>query len=114
MGHNRPMAELLSPQAQDIEALYREELEDMSYEPIDFEQICETLPRLLTKIHSAISDADRRFLLELKQGTQDWGKFSLPSVEQLPAIRWKMLNLGRMKPSRRKAAIEKLEKVLFG
>ncbi|MDY6791555.1 MAG: nucleotidyl transferase AbiEii/AbiGii toxin family protein [Thermodesulfobacteriota bacterium] len=114
MGHNRPMAELLSPQAQDIEALYREELEDMSYEPLKYEQIHETLPQLVTQIHSVMSDADRHFLLELKRGTQDWRKFALPEVEQLPAIRWKMLNLERMNPSKRKAALEKLEKALFG
>lgn len=114
MGHNRPMAELLSPQAQNIEALYREELEGMSYEPIDFEEVRDTLPRLVSQIHSAMSDADRHFLLELKQGIQDWRKFVLPEVEQLPSIRWKILNLERMKPSGRKVAVEKLEKVLFG
>ena len=32
MQHNRPMAELLSPKMQEIEVLYREELDGMSYE----------------------------------------------------------------------------------
>lgn len=114
MGHNRPMVELLSPQAQEMEALYHEELEGMSYESIDFEQIRQTLPRLVTQIHSVMSDSDRYFLIDLKRGIQDWRKFVLPEVEHLPSIRWKMLNLERMKPSTRKAALEKLEKVLFG
>jgi predicted nucleotidyltransferase component of viral defense system len=112
--HNRPMAELLSPQSQEIEDLYREELDGMSCEPIDFEKIRETLPRLVSKIHSAITDDDRQFLLDLKKGTQDWRKFALPDVEKLPAIRWKLLNLERMTPSKRKVALEKLERVLYG
>jgi predicted nucleotidyltransferase component of viral defense system len=113
MEHNRPMAELLSPQTQEIDALYREELDGMSYEPIDIEQIRETLPRLVSEIHSAMTDEDRQFLLNLKQGTQDWGKFALPDVERLPAIRWKLLNLERMTTSKRQAALKKLERVFY-
>ena len=114
MGHNRPMAELLTPQTQDIKDLYREELEGMSYDPIEFEQIRETLPRLVGRIQSAMSEADRHFLLDLKKGVQDWRKFSLPEIEKLPAIRWKVFNLKQMKESRRSEAVRKLEKVLFG
>ena len=114
MGHNRPMAELLAPQPQDMEPLYRAELEGMTYEPVSLEQLRETLPHLVRGIQAAMTDADRRFLLALKPGTQDWRNFSLPEVERLPAIQWKMLNLARMNPSKRRQAAAKLEKILFG
>jgi hypothetical protein len=55
---------------------------------------------------------DWQFLLALKQGTQDWRNFALPEVARLPAIQWKMLNLRRMNPARRRKAAVKLEKVL--
>ena len=71
------MAELLAPQPQDMEPLYRAELEGMTYEPLSLEQLRETLPHLGRGIHAAMTDADRRFLLALKQGTQDWRNFSL-------------------------------------
>ena len=112
MGHNRPIAELLAPQAQDIEPLYREEFEGMIYEPVGLERLRETLKQLVREIHNAITDEDRQFLLALKQGTQDWRNFSLPDVERLPAIQWKMLNLARMNPSKRRQAAAKLEKIL--
>lgn len=114
MGHNRPMVELLAPQVQDIETQYGVELEGMTFEPVDLEQLTETLPLLLRQIHSAITDSDRRFLLALKQGTQNWQDFVLPEVERLPAIQWKMLNLARMTPAKRRRAAEKLEALLFG
>ena len=114
MGHNRPMAELLAPQPQDMEPLYRAELEGMTYEPVGLEQLRETLEHLVREIHAAMTDADRRFLLALKQGIQDWQDFSLPEVERLPAIQWKMINLARMNPSKRRQAAAKLEKILFG
>ena len=114
MGHNRPMAELLAPRAQDIQPAFRAELEGMMNVPVSLQQLQETLPGLTHAINTAMSDADRQFLLALKQGTQDWADFAIPEVERLPAIQWKMLNLARMHIDKRRQAAGKLEKILFG
>jgi predicted nucleotidyltransferase component of viral defense system len=114
MGHNRPMAELLAPRVQDIQPQYRAELAGMVEEPVALDQLQETLPELVRAIHAAMTDRDRRFLLALKRGTHDWRDFVLPEVERLPSIQWKMLNLTRMQPAKRRQAAGKLEKVLFG
>ena len=114
MGHNRPMAELLEPTPQEIGPLYRAEFEDMTYEPISLERLQKTLKKMVCKIHDAITDADRNFLLALKQGSPNWQSFALPEAERLPAIQWKIMNLERMNPGKRKKAAAKLEKVLFG
>ncbi len=114
MGHNRPMAELLAPRAQDIHPAFMAELEGMMNVPVSLGQLQETLPRLIHAINTAMSDADRQFLLALKQGTQDWADFAIPEVERLPAIQWKMLNLARMNLDKRRQAAGKLEKILFG
>lgn len=84
----------------------------MIYEPVGLERLRETLQKLVREIHDAMTDADRHFLLALKQGVQNWQDFSLPEVERLPAIQWKMLNLTRMNPSKRRQAAAKLEKAL--
>jgi predicted nucleotidyltransferase component of viral defense system len=114
MGHNRPMSELLDPIPQKIGSLFRAEFEGMTYEPVSLEQLEKTFKNMVRKIHAAITDADRNFLLELKRGTPDWQTFALPEAERLPAVQWKILNLNRMKPGKRKKAAAKLEKVLFG
>ena len=113
MGHNRPMAELLAPQLRDMAALQRTELEGMTYEPVGIEQLEETLPLLIRELNATMTEADRRFLLALKKGTQNWQDFPLPEMERLPAIQWKMYNLACMSPSKRRQAVAKLEKILF-
>ena len=114
MGHNRPMAELLAPQVQDIASQYHAELAGMTRVPLAIEQLQETLPELVGLIHSVMNDEDRRFLLALKRGDQDWQDFALPEAARLPAVQWKLLNIRRMGKAKNDAAVEKLKKVLFG
>lgn len=114
IGHNRPMAELLAPQYQDISPLYRTEFEGIAFKPVDLERLKDTLPKLITQIHNALNDNDRRFLLDLKLGNEDWKKFPIPEVQMLPAIQWKMLNLARMNSDKRRKSAYKLGKILFG
>ena len=114
MSHNRSMAELLAPQLVDIEPLYRTEFDGMTFEPISLLDLEGTLSQLIQKIHGALTDTDRRFLVSFKKGEADWSVFPIPDVERLPAIQWKMLNLNRMDRTKRQKAIIKLEKVLQG
>ncbi|MBI5895164.1 MAG: nucleotidyl transferase AbiEii/AbiGii toxin family protein [Desulfobacterales bacterium] len=114
MGHNRPMAELLAPQVQDIAAQYQAELAGMVDVQVELDPLRKTLPELVRVIHTAMTEGDKRFLLALKRGDQDWGDFALPEVARLPAIQWKMFNLARMQPVKRRQAANKLETILFG
>lgn len=86
----------------------------MAYERLDIERVQETLPELVVQIHKALNDNDRLFLLDLKQGNADWKKFPLPEAQISPVVQWKLLNLERMAPDKRRKAAHKLEKVLFG
>lgn len=113
MGHNRPMAELLAPQTQDITPLYHAELTSMVDAPVALDQLQETMPELVRAIHTTMTDADKRFLLALKRGNQQWIDFAIPEAEHLPAIQWKLFNLGRMQPAKRRRAADKLEAILF-
>ena len=112
MSHNRPMAELLAPHLIDIEPLYRTEFNGMTFEPISMKDLEGTLSQLIQKIHGALTDPDRHFLVSFKKGEADWSTFPIPDVKRLPAIQWKMLNLNRMDRTKRQKAIIKLEKVL--
>lgn len=114
MSHNRPMAELLAPQQQNLSARYRLEFEGMTYTPVTVEQLDDTFKQLVLRVHGGMTDADRKFLLDLKRGNPRWDEFVLPEAKRLPAIQWKIANLAKMTPAKRKAAAEKLEKVLLG
>ena len=77
MSHNRPMAELLAPHLVDIEPLYRTEFDGMTFEPISLLDLKGTLSQLIQKIHGALTDPDRRFLVSFKKGEADTGRHFL-------------------------------------
>ncbi len=109
---DRPMHELLDPKHKDIRQAYENELSGMTREPFSLEDLIATREQLITILRTNLTDADRAFLLSMKAGEPDWGLMDLPNIEQLPALRWKLLNVQRMTPKKRAAARVKLEQVL--
>lgn len=65
-------------------------------------------------LHNSLTDKDRVFLLSFKEGAPDWTHLGLPHIEQLPSVRWKLLNLDRMNKNKRREAVGNLEAVLHG
>lgn len=114
LGHNRAMAELLTPNRKDIEAIYHAEFVGMTLEEVSIESLLETREAMIANIHRLLTEQDKQFLLAVKRGDADWHEFSLPEVERLPAIQWKLHNLSQMKADRRRGALAALEHALYG
>jgi hypothetical protein len=58
-------------------------------------------------------DADeKRFLVSLKRGEPEWDVLGIAHLRELPALQWKLQNIRRMEPGKRKAALDKLSKAL--
>lgn len=110
--HNRPMADLLAPKAKRVDEAYVAEFEGMTAEPVKLSWLEQTLPRLVAALHAALTDADREFLVSVKRGDPEWNHLGIAHVADLPAVRWKLLNLDRMDHRKRAAAIGNLEQVL--
>jgi hypothetical protein len=68
---------------------------------------------MITKLHSALTEKDKQFLLSVKRGDADWNNFAIPAAEKLPAVKWKLHNLAIMKTSKREEAIKSLEQAIF-
>jgi len=47
-----------------------------------------------------------------KNREPDWALLELDDVSELPAIRWKQINLAKMSDDKHKVALEKLKEVL--
>lgn len=114
IGHNRPMAELLAPRAKPLTDVYESEFKSMAFEDVKLEVLEATLPRLVNTLLENLTAEDRAFLLSFKKGNPNWEHLGLPHIEQLPSVRWKLLNLDRMDQKKRTEAIAKLEAVLCG
>jgi len=110
---NRPIAELLSPKFSDLNQEYVTDFTGMSFVEISLKELEQTRELLVTRIHSMLNDEYKKFLMLFKQGNPDWGLLGLDGVSKLPAVQWKLYNLNQMSASRRKMAVEKLEKILY-
>lgn len=112
IGHNRPMAELLAPRRRDIAGLYDGEFREMAREPVPLQTLLDARERLVAALHALLTEEDRAFLLSVKGRKPDWSLIDLPGIADLPAVRWKLVNLDRMSEAKHAAALDRLRQVL--
>ncbi|WP_166266564.1 nucleotidyl transferase AbiEii/AbiGii toxin family protein [Providencia sp. M-27] len=110
--HNRPMAELLSPQFKDITATYEGEFTNMAETDVPLVELETVRGRLVDLIHQGLTDVEKAFLLSFKNREPDWSLLGLNGVCELPAIKWKQINLAKMPNDKHTQALEKLKDVL--
>lgn len=93
----RPMHEILAPAGFIREDLYDEEFVGMTREPIPLEELAAAGRRLHADIRSRLRGDIVAFLLSLHDAEPDFGLIGLPEAAELPAVRWKILNLQKLK-----------------
>lgn len=111
---NRPPHELLDPRRVDIEPVFHAEFAGMTVDPLPLAELEAARERLVTELRGRLDDNAMRFLLSLHDGVPDLDAIGLPQAAALPAVRWKLLNLERLrstdpeKHARQRVAIEEL------
>ena len=110
--HNRQMAELLRPQFKDISGVYAGEFANMAETDVPLEELVAIRECLVELIHQGLTDSEKAFLLSFKNREPEWGLLNLGNVSDLPAIKWKQINLAKMPEDKHKLALEKLKEVL--
>lgn len=112
ISHNRPISELLQPRFKDISGLYHGEFLSMSEQRIELAELESVREQLVQLINTAFTVEERHFLLSFKRLAPEWELLGLAGVENLPAIRWKQMNLAKMNADKRDEAYRKLSNVL--
>ena len=112
LGHPRPMAELLAPNFKALQPVFDNEFAGMTLAEISEQDLITARTDLLTTLKSYCTEQDAAFLLSVKNNTPDWSLFSYPEAANLPAVKWKMMNIGKMPSERHTLAVQKLEQVL--
>jgi len=110
--HNRPMAELLKPQYKELSAIYAGEFANMAERDVPLEELVAVRERLVELIHQGLTESEKGFLLSFKSREPDWALLGLDGVSELPAIKWKQINLAKMSENKHKLALEKLKGIL--
>lgn len=93
----RPPHELLRPTLAPLDAPYAAEFEGMTNVPVPLAALVETRTRLIADIKARLDEPARKFLLSLHDAEPDFGLIALPQAAELPAVRWKLQNLERLK-----------------
>lgn len=110
--HNRPMTELLRPKYKDISTIYEGEFASMAETDMPLEELVAVRGRLVELVHQELTDSEKGFLLSFKNREPDWTLLNLDGVSELPAIKWKQVNLAKMSDDKHKLALEKLKSIL--
>lgn len=98
VSHPRPAHELLCPHRLDISAQYSDEFLGMTVADQSLAALLDARERLVREIlDRARQPANRRFLTSFLELAPDWAAVALdPATADLPALRWKSLNLERL------------------
>jgi hypothetical protein len=97
----------------DISKVFETDFIGMTVDPVDIGEIEKARRDLILLINQSLSREDKGFLVGFKEGNPDWSHFSVPHIQHLPAVKWKLHNLGRMKIADRRAMIDGLRE-FFG
>lgn len=116
-GHNRPMHELLSPRPKDIRGEFESDFVGMTNREVSIEQLEDVRERLFRELPVSLDAAERSFLTSVNRCEPEWGILGLTGLEKLPAIKWKLLNLGKLakaNPKKYAVIVKSLEEKFRG
>ncbi len=112
ISHNRPISELLSPHFINMKSVFEKEFNKMTSFEIKYEKLENIRKTLVKEINQKLTDNERAFLLSFKERKPNWDLLGVKGAKDMPAVKWKLLNLEKMSNERHKKALNKLRSIL--
>ena len=114
LSHPRPINEVMSPNWLPLDTKFHSEFKGMTREPVTLAVLEATRSELVAALKAKFTSRDRNFLLSFKRGEPDWFLFDEIAAAELPAIRWKLINIQKLMKNEEKhqEQLAKLESVL--
>jgi len=109
---NQPIAKLLNPNRIDISHEYEKQFVGMTTVPVELETLLQTREELVATISDKLTQEHKDFLIGFKQGNPDWSLLPFENIQNLPSIKWKIVNLSKMDNTARENAVQKLKNTL--
>lgn len=98
LGHNRPIHELLNPIPKDQHEVYEKEFIGMTDTDFSYQDHVRIFGELVRFIHHGILPY-RSSLFDFVLLKPDFSSLGIPNLDRMPAIRWKLRNLQKLKES---------------
>jgi hypothetical protein len=89
--------------------LQQRPLSGMTRNEVSLETLEQTRTRLVQDLPRALTDQHRTFLLSPVQNQPRWDCMPFPHLQELPAIRWKLQNLAKLKGAKRTEQLDGLQ-----
>ncbi len=112
VSHMRTMHEVLQPHLLDQRSAFERQFQGMADIPFTYEAFEFTRNKLIETVNSSMTDPDRAFLLSFERGNPDWNLFPVSELKDIPAVKWKLLNIQKLiksNPEKHKELLIKLE-----
>jgi predicted nucleotidyltransferase component of viral defense system len=115
LSHNRPAHEVLQPRVKDIQQTFAQEFVGMTSVETSLDALVAAREQLISEIRSQLDERSKRFLHSFHELKPDWELLGTPDIRNLPAIRWKLMNLDSLQnkqPEKYRTMINDLEAML--
>lgn len=96
----------------DVRAIFESQFREMTDEAVEYEALIDARERLIAGLKADLTHSEKRFLLSVKEGKPDWPLLGVDGVERLPAVQWKLRNIGKMSAAKKQEQLEKLREKL--
>ena|GEM_PF-975428 len=104
--------ELLDPGFVHFQDIFEKEFAGLTRIDVKYSELVETRKKLISMIKSDLTDDEKQFLISIKTRKPDWDLLGVMGIDDLPAVRWKLINLSKMPVKKHLLALNKLEKIL--
>jgi hypothetical protein len=98
-GHNRPVHEVLFPKTKPLEPAFTNEFAGMTRDSVELDTLMQMQARLIKELPKQLTTAHRDFLMSLVKGEPAWELMPMQHLRELPALKWKLMNLAKLKKS---------------
>jgi predicted nucleotidyltransferase component of viral defense system len=112
ISHDRPMAEVLVGRAKDIRIEYERGFVGMTDEQVTQAELETAYTDLVAAIVGEMPEAHKRLLVSVERGEPDWSLLGIDEAADLPAVKWRLHNIGKLDEARRVTNAEALAGVL--
>ncbi|MGL9623011.1 nucleotidyl transferase AbiEii/AbiGii toxin family protein [Bradyrhizobium sp. U531] len=112
ISHDRPISEVVVPRRKAIQHEFTHGFEGMTADEVILNELLEARETLIAEIAGKMPQAHKDFLMGFKRGEADWRLLGVPGAAELPAVRWKQINLDKLPAAQRAKLVAQLEEVL--
>lgn len=110
--HDRPMHEIIDPPRLDFKVLFESAFVGMTDDSVTYDDLTSAREKLIQQLARDLNEAERKFVVSIKEGKPEWGLLGIDGLDKLPAIQWKLRNISRMDRKKHAEQLRQLKRKL--